>query len=672
MQRSDHKKSALRRFFGRLGDLYEKRPVLFPAALAIALALTLEMLGRHSPLKGLAFPFLHPVNFLVNALIILTTLAICRLFRRRNYFLVLVSSIWLLLGVANAVVLCFRSTPLGAVDIAILPSAITIIDVYIDKWLIVVLCVLLAAGLGALICAFFRARKFTPGYKRTTAFVLLCAALTALGYGATVWGQGEKRSEIYSNIVDAYDRYGFVYCFGTGAVDRGIDEPDLYSRQAVAGITRRLNRHPAPEEKPDVVMVQLESFFDVAHLDDVTYDEDPIPVFRSLKENFASGYLTVPSVGAGTANTEFEVLSGMSLDFFGMGEYPYMTILQEEACETIATDLKDQGYKAHAVHNNTGTFYVRNKVFAQLGFDTYTSIEFMNGIEYNPIGWAKDKILTGEIVKALNSSDDPQFVFAITVQGHGKYQRGVDSDETENLDVIWADDEEDEDAFAYYMSQLRETDEFIGELVQALTDREKPAVLVLYGDHLPNFNIGSDQLENGDIFQTEYVIWNNFGMDLADRNLNAYQLSARVLQGLGMDGGILTRYHQQMRGKTGYQDGLGLLEYDMLYGEDYCYGGENPYTASDLQMGLDPIVIDGADTKIGPDETVTLTVTGKNFTQWSRVTLDGDEADTVLNADGSVSAELDEPPESGTALTVRQRAANKSTSLAESEPYIWP
>ncbi len=672
METSTKKHSGLRRCFDRLAELYDRQPVLFPAALAVLLTLVLEMLGRHSPWKGLAFLFTHPVNFLVNALIILTTLAVCRLFKRRNYFLTLVTSIWLLLGVANAVVLCFRSTPLGAVDIAILPSAVSIIDVYIDTWLIVALCVLLAVGLGALVWAFFRAKKFTPGYKRTTAFVLLCAALTALGYGLTIWGNKAERAEVYANIVDAYDRYGFVYCFGTGAVDRGIDEPDLYSKQAVRGMLRRLDWADEPEVKPDIVMVQLESFFDVAHLGDVSYEEDPIPTFHKLKEECASGYLTVPSVGAGTANTEFEVLSGMSLDFFGMGEYPYMTILQEEACETIATDLKDQGYVAHAVHNNTGTFYVRNKVFAQLGFDTYTSIEFMNDIEYNPIGWAKDKVLTGEIVKALDSSDDPQFVFAITVQGHGKYQRGVDSEETESLNVQWADDQEDADAFAYYLSQLKETDAFIADLVQALEERDRPAVLVLYGDHLPNFDIGSEQLENGDVFQTEYVIWSDLDLGLKDRNLSAYQLSARVLKALDMDGGVISRYHQKMQGRHGYQDGLRLLEYDVLYGEHYCYDGTNPYTASDLRMGLDPIVIDGADVRENADGTLTLTVTGENFTDWSRITLDDDEVDTVRNADGSLSAELDEAPESGTVITVRQRAANKSTSLAESEPYIWP
>ena len=665
------KDSAFRRFLGRLDAFQQRRPVTFTALLALVLALVLEMLGRHSVVKGVVFVFSHPVNFLTNVSIVLLTLSVSYLFKRRRFILGLFSGIWLLLGLANAIVLCFRSTPLGAVDIAILPSAISIIDVYIDVWLIVLLALVLLAGLVWLVWAFFKSEKRTPNYRHAAAFVLACACLAAGLYGVTMWVGGQERQQVYSNIVDAYDRYGFVYCFGTGALDRGIDEPDFYSPQAVEQLIDRMEPGSPPAVKPDIVMVQLESFFDVSYLDDVSYEDDPIPVFRSLKENYASGFLTVPSVGAGTANTEFEVLSGMSLDFFGMGEYPYMTILQEEACETIATDLKAMGYRAHAVHNNTGTFYVRNKVFAQLGFDTYTSLEFMNGVEYNPIGWAKDEILTGEIEKALDSSDDPHFVFAITVQGHGKYQRGVDSEDTEHLNITWAGDEDEQDALGYYLSQLRETDAFIGQLVQMLQQRGKPAVLVLYGDHLPNFDIGSDQLKNGNIFQTEYVIWNNMGLEMEDRDLEAYQLSAHVLEALGAGGGVITRYHQQMGGREDYEDGLQLLEYDMLYGDFYCYGGANPYTASDLRMGLDPIVVDGADIRQGDGESLTLTVTGENFTDWSRIAVDEEELDTVLDPDGSLSAQLDEPPEAGARITVHQRAANKSGVLAESNPYTW-
>ncbi len=667
MQTQTKEPNFLRRMTGRLRPAFSAHPYLSTAALALVLELALEMLGRHSPLQGVVFLFAHPVHFLANAGIIMTTLAVSHLFKRRNFFLPFFAGLWLLLGLANAVVQCFRSTPLGAVDLAILPSAVSIIGIYIDAWMIALLAALLLACVGWIVSALIHSDKRAPDYKRAGAFVLASACLAAACYGATLLGDGrEKRKEVYSNIMDAYDRYGFVYCFCTGALDRGVDEPEFYSQADVDRLVDSLEPGAVPEERPDVIMIQLESFFDVAHLDDVSYDEDPIPVFRELKENYSSGFLTVPSVGAGTANTEFEVLSGMSLDFFGMGEYPYMTVLQEEACETVATDLKDLGYKAHAVHNNTGTFYMRNVVFSQLGFDTFTPIEFMNGIEYNPIGWAKDEILTGEIMKALESSDEPHFVFAITVQGHGKYQRGIDSAEAESLNITWADDEEDQDALAYYLSQLRETDAFIGALRDALEQRGRPAVLVLYGDHLPNFDIGSDQLENGDIFQTEYVIWDNMGLPAEDKDLEAYQLSAHVLEKLGIGGGILTRYHQQMAGSPDYETGLQLLEYDTLYGDFYCYGGTNPYTASDLRMGLDPIVVRDASWSDG-----VLTVTGDGFTAWSRVAVGEDELDTVFVDEHTVTAELDEPPEAETPLTVRQRAANKSGVLGESEPYYW-
>ena len=76
-------------------------------------------------------------------------------------------------------------------------------------------------------------------------------------------------------------------------------------------------------------MVQLESFFDPTLWENNPVKQDPIPLFRFLTKHFPSGYLSVPSVGAGTANTEFECITGMNLDFFGPGEYPYKTVLQK-------------------------------------------------------------------------------------------------------------------------------------------------------------------------------------------------------------------------------------------------------------------------------------------------------------------------------------------------------
>lgn len=129
----------------------------------------------------------------------------------------------------------------------------------------------------------------------------------------------------------------------------------------------------------------------------------------------------MPCFGAGTANTEFEVQTGMNMDDFGPGEYPYKTVLQSKVCESMAYDLKEKGYATHALHDNDGTFYDRYKVFSHLGYEDFTSIEYMDNIEMTPMGWAKDKILTGEIGKILDSTDGSDYIYTISVQGHGDY-----------------------------------------------------------------------------------------------------------------------------------------------------------------------------------------------------------------------------------------------------------
>ncbi len=663
---------AARRFFkaipARLREAPDAHPAIFTVALSFLVTLYIEMASRHSPLKGIAFLFVHPLNFAAGMFIVLSTVSLAHLFKKRAFWLTLLAGLWALAGTVNAIVLAFRVTPFGVVDIAVLPSVFTIFTVYLEIWQIVLLAVFAAAAVAGLAVLFVKARKKSVNI-RAAAVLISGSVLLAVGvYSLTVVGHEEAREETFSNISDAYSTYGFVYCFTTGAFDQGVSRPDFYSRSAVNWLVGNLKEGETPEVLPNVVFVQLESFFDVGYLDDVEVEENPIPNFTRLRDACSSGFLTVPSVGAGTANTEFEVLSGMSLEFLGLGEYPYNTILRDQTCETVVWDLKSLGYAGTAIHNNTAIFYGRNEVFAQLGFDSFIPIEYMDGVEYNPIGWCRDSILTHEILKALDSTPGQDFVFTITVQGHGKYQRGVDSEDTESLNVTWATDPEEEDALGYYLTQLSETDAFIGDLTRALSRRAEPTVLVLYGDHLPNFSIGSEQLRNGDVFETEYVIWSNMDLPQRDEDLYAYQLYPRVLADLGMSPGIITRYHQQMRDTQDYREGLNLLEYDMLGGDWYCAGGHPPYAATDLRMGVDQVVID----RVTVDDSGLVHVYGSNFTDFSVIALDGEILDTVRKAPGELIAPepvpLTDPgqfEDGGKIVTVRQVTADGLT-LSES------
>ena len=153
----------------------------------------------------------------------------------------------------------------------------------------------------------------------------------------------------------------------------------------------------------------------------------------------------------------------------------------------------------------------------------------MNHVETNEIGWAKDKILTKEIVRALSETEERDLIYTISVQPHGAYP--VES-ETADIKVLSGiEDPALRGQMEYYATQIHEVDEFLRTLTDVLTTWEEPTVLVLYGDHMPSLEISKDMLDlsAGGLFETEYVIWSNCGVGGADRNVKAYQLSSLSL-----------------------------------------------------------------------------------------------------------------------------------------------
>lgn len=667
------KKAAGRTGAGILAQIrrWEERPFLFSIGLGLFLYLIVEMLSRRSVIAGIGYLVQHPLLFLYNSLIVIVTLSVALLFRKKEFVFALVSLIWLGLGITNCVLLGFRTTPLNAMDFRTFKNVMSIVTVYFTKTQLILIgagLVLLAA---AIVFIFIKApKKKRKPVKALASIAVLGVALSA----ATVLSVSSgSLATTFHNIQDAYKNYGFAYCFACSVVDRGISEPDDYSSDSIGAIVDEIEAKGgnaevvrsdhATEETPNIIFLQMESFFDVNHLKGVTYSENPVPNFTSMKENYTSGFLTTPSFGAGTANTEFEVLSGMSLEYFGPGEYPFTTIMRETTSESVAYDLKDYGYSTHAIHNHTGKFYGRYLVYPNLGFDSYTSVEYMQNVERNPLDWAKDKCLTGEITKAMESTEEQDFVFAVSVQGHGKYPKEViDPDQTITVSGF---NEEEAVGFEYYVNQIHEMDEFLGELTDTLSASEEPCVLVVYGDHLPKFSIEPEDLENGNIYQTEYVVWDNFGLAQQDKDLTTYQLYSYVLDQLDMHRGVITSLHQLMQDSSSYYTSLYELQYDILYGECYAYGGEKPFEKTDMKMGIDPITVSNI-ISMGDY----LYVTGENFTTASKIFINGKQVDTVYLNSGRIRTEEGISADPGDEIEVIQMSSQK-THLSSAGMWIW-
>ena len=648
---------------------FYKNSFVYAAVWALLLNLLIETLGRFPTagiFGGLTFMVHSPLVFLYNALILYATLVLASLSKRRVFFFTIISIFWLGIGIINGVILTQRMTPFTVKDLSNLNDGLTIVTNYLSNYEIIGA---IAAGLiavGLLVLLFIKGPQKRDGVKRkrNLVAVLLVIAFTFLSSSFVI--RAGIVQTFFGNLAYAYRDYGVVYCFVNTWLNTGISKPDGYSKEEILSIFDKkelgddnamlLTQKDEDEKHPNILFLQLESFIDPMTIQSITLSQDPCPNFRRLMQTYSSGELTVPACGAGTANVEFEVLTGLSVKFFGPGEYPYKAVLKEKTGESLAYDLDSLGYTSHAIHNHRAVFYNRNSVFANMGFDTFTSVEYMKNVEKTPKNWAKDDVLTECITDALDSTDGRDMIYTISVQGHGKYppeqvlQNPV-------IEVTAAPSEELKWKYEYYVNQVYEMDQFIKELTDTLAKREEPTVLVMYGDHIPALDMTEDDLESGNLYGTQYLIWDNMGLKKDDENLHAYQLAAHVMEMLDMQVGTIFTYQQNHKNSETYLADLKALGYDMLYGKYYIYGGTNPFKPTNLKMGVNDITIDEI-VKIGDK----YYIKGRNFTQYSKVTLDGKELKTIYLGENVLGLLEDVDPDDADKMKVSQ-IENKSGEI---------
>ena len=659
----------------RIIYLFNRYSLLAHMLLSMLLCFAIEVISRHSIVGAFQFLALHTFAFAYNSFLIFASLALVYLVRRRAFARLIISGFWIFLGTINGCILSNRVTPFGYTDLKCISDLLAMQNTnYFTAKEAAAVVIVVGLFLAFCVYMFVKGPKFQGRRRKylTPCMVAVCFLMIP------ITTQAAQNSNIlasyFANIAQGYENYGFVYGFSTSVVDRGMSKPKRYSEESVASAKAESKKDDGAEQKkkPNIITVLLESFIDPTEVAKLSFSKDPIPNFRELTKNYTSGYLTVPVVGAGTANTEFEILTGMSMQYFGTGEYPYKTILKQTDCESIASDLSKIGYGTHVVHNNTATFYSRNNAFSMMGFDSFTSKELMNIRKYTPLGsWPTDDILIEETVKALDSTkDQPDFVYTITVQGHGDYPSDKVLTNPQIL-VSGAEDEAANNQWEYYVNMIHEVDKFIKNLTDALNQRGEDTIVVFFGDHLPSLGLADGDMVSGDIFKTKYATWNNFGLPKEDADLAAYELLASTTNALDIHEGTIFTYEQNAldKGTNKYDSfliGLNHLQYDLLYGERYAYNGENPYPATELVMGVEETAIQ----EVRPSSYEGyVTLSGENFTRWSRIFVNGEKVPTFY-INGSKLRMYAGDIEDGDTVVVNQMGSS-DTVFRSTQEYIY-
>ncbi len=665
----ERKNSAFARKMKPVYRFMNQISLLLHAVLACMINFVIEAISRHSAVEAWNYMTGTPLVFLYNAFMIFITFSAVYLVRRRMFVRIIISVLWLALGVANGYMLMKRVTPFNAQDFKVAKDGLTLINNYFNG----VELVGLAVGIGAVviwvISMWRRGGQYDGKLRRLWA--LLGVAVWFAVYGLVSDQAVEKRivSTYFGNIAFAYEDYGLPYCFMASVFNTGITEPNDYNEKTITEISnnREITKNEtgrAEDELPNIIFIQLESYFDVNEAEFFTTSEDACPNLHAMYDQYSSGYFKVPSVGAGTANTEFEVLTGMNLRYFGPGEYPYKTVLKNQVSESAATALAELGYGTHALHNNGGNFYSRAKVFNNIGFDSYTSKEFMNILQMTENGWAKDDILIQHIMDSMDSTEQQDFVFGISVQGHGDYPEEKKIENPKIL-VEGIEDEAIRNKWEYYVNQVYEMDQFAGNLVKAVEERKEPSVIVFYGDHLPTMGLKAEDLKSRYLYNTNYVIWDNIGLKKEDRNIPSYQIMSDVLDRLDIHSGTVFNYHQERRKTKNYLADLELLQYDILYGDQYVYDGKLPITEGHMVMGIRDVTLQNVIPHLGEG----YSLYGENFTKSSKVYVNGEkQKSTFLN-----NTRIDLPETElyeGDVIAVKQMGSS-NTTFRKSDEYLY-
>lgn len=351
-------------------------------------------------------------------------------------------------------------------------------------------------------------------------------------------------------------------------------------------------------EKPNVVVIMSESYWDLSKLSGISFNKD-------ITENvhkYQKGQLAPPAIGGGTANTEFEALTGMSMYFMSPGIITYNAYLRTET-PSIASIFKNNGYSTTAIHPNSGWFYNRDKVYPYLGFDKFIDVTGFDMAAETKGPHISDDALVNKVLSILNSSDEPSFIFAVSMENHDPFDnkyKNYEFDvtvESNQLDTI------QKEIIKGYAQGIYDADQALGKLIDELSKSDKPTLLYFFGDHAPRLgtldeyykvfdklaveNKSETEQKLGELkyYTTPFVTWSNYTeLRSFSKIISPSHISYEILKDAGVNypnyfnilnqlENIYPIMHQKGTDLVNPDDELvqdyQLIQYDLLFGKQY-------------------------------------------------------------------------------------------------------
>ena len=411
----------------------------------------------------------------------------------------LMGGVVLLFSIVSLYKIKFLGQPLFPWDLLINKEGLDMTRLVIDSRAVFLLCVVLLIFFSLIAARFFLPRMSIKLHHRIMLAATMLPLLFVLYYQPLIDDQTIYEKFGVTNIKwrqeQNYNANGTILAFSMNIKSIIITSPAGYSRDRIHAIIDHADSSiPASSSQesknPNVIIVMNEAFWDPMVMDQLTFSEDPIPTFRKLQDKHPSGWLLSPQFGGGTANVEFEVLTGHSTSFLPSGSIPYQQYIKTPLY-SLATYFKDHGYRSIGLHPYEGWFWARNTVYGLLGFDEFMSIEsFKGSATKGP--FIADTEVSKRIIAETEKSEQPMFIYTVTMQNHGPYE-GKRYKEDNRIKISGNLSDQSRMTLENYTQGAADADESLRLLVEHYEQSDEPTIIVFFGDHLPvlghNFSV---------------------------------------------------------------------------------------------------------------------------------------------------------------------------------------
>ncbi len=408
----------------------------------------------------------------------------------------------------------------------------------------------------------------------------------------------------YFFTLSKYREQGLVPSFVAIAQDMVIKAPEGYTTEAAeelqasyaesyeASADNADAQAQFEEVQPTVIVIMNETFADLSIFSDVAeagYEGPQYYKTTFAEQAIYQGVLSLSAYGGGTCNSEFEFLTGNSMAFIGAGKYPYSQY-DLEGVENLAWQFGQMGYSTTAIHPNDPNNWSRAENYSDMGFDQFLSIDDFEGAPTLHSG-VTDAATYDRILELLEQDDGPQFIFDVTMQNHSGYEKNnIPEDMLTDYYVEDVPGDSENAMLNEYLSCIEASDADLEYFVNALSELDRPVVLVFFGDHMPSiansYNEASypdeeDQAEHSHrVFQTTYSIWANYEVaGTTTGNTRESSTAYLAAQTLDLIGAPLTEYQKALLGISEGIPGIYLYGYEGADGQWYSLDDQSDYSA---------------------------------------------------------------------------------------------